>query len=231
MEKVKQLLNQLHERIDGLTLRERAILFIVISSVLFSGTDYLLLKPLELKQQRLLNQIQTIQTENSTIEIQTLAIINRHKADPNLAERQQIERLNRELDAASGKIEASVGRLITPEQMSIALENILQRQQGLKFISLENLPAKPFMENLGGGQGEGASTALEKISVRGIYQHSFTLQFEGSYLNTLSYLRELEALEWSFRWDEIELTMLDYPTARVKIMIHTISLDEGIIGV
>ncbi len=226
MNKVRQMIEQLHEKIDALSLRERAILFIAISFVIYSAVDYLLLVPLELKQQRALKQIQATQAENSLIKTQALSVINRYKADPNLAERQQLERLNQELAVTNRKIEAAVGGLITPERMAIALESMLQRQKGLKFISLINLPARPLM----GTAEQAAATDLESIPTEGIYQHSFKLQFEGSYLNTLAYLRELEGLEWRFRWDEIDLKMVEYPTVHVTVMIHTISLDKGVIG-
>ncbi len=230
MNKMRQMFEQLHEKIDALSLRERAILFVAISFVIYSVVDYFLLMPLELKQQRVLKQIQATQTENSLIKTQALSVINRYKADPNLAERQQLERLNQELDSTNRKIEAAVGGLITPERMAIALESMLQRQKGLKFISLINLPAKPLMDNPQETTEQAAATELESIPRGGIYQHSFKLQFEGSYLDTLAYLRELEGLEWSFRWDEIDLTMVEYPTVHVTVMIHTISLDKGVIG-
>ena len=202
-----------------------------ISFVIYSATDYLLLTPLELRQQQLLKQIQTTQAENNQIEIQALAIINRHKTDPNLSVRQQLDRLNRELVIANRSIETAVEGLITPERMPIALENMLQQQSGLQFISLENLPAKPLLDSPDEAGAQETTTIAESIPTQGIYQHSFILQFEGSYLNTLAYLRQLEGLEWRFRWDEIDLTMLEYPTVHVTVVIHTISLDEGVIGV
>ena len=205
-----------------------------ISFIIYSAMDYLLLTPLELQQQQLLKQIQTTQTENNQIEIQALAVTNsnRNKTDPNLSVRQQLDRLNRELVIANRSIEAAVAGLITPERMPIALENMLRQQKGLQFISLENLPAKPLLADSPDEAGAQKTTTIaESIPTQKIYQHSFRIQFEGSYLNTLAYLRQLEGLEWRFRWDEIDLTMLEYPTVHITVVIHTISLDEGVIGV
>ena len=205
-----------------------------ISFIIYSAMDYLLLTPLELQQQQLLKQIQTTQTENNQIEIQALAVTNsnRNKTDPNLSVRQQLDRLNKELVIANRSIEAAVAGLITPERMPIALENMLRQQKGLQFISLENLPAKPLLADSPDEAGAQKTTTIaESIPTQKIYQHSFRIQFEGSYLNTLAYLRQLEGLEWRFRWDEIDLTMLEYPTVHITVVIHTISLDEGVIGV
>ena len=230
MEKLKQLINQLQEKIDALSLRERAILFLAISFVLYSGIDYLLLSPLESKQQKLLGQIQSIQAENSQLETQALNIINRYRSDPDLAERQQLAQLNGKIDKANAQIEVAVAGLIPPDKMALALENLLQRQKGLKFISINSMPAEPLLTPAT-AESDAATAIAEGLQTQSIYRHSFKLQFEGSYLDTLAYLRELEALDWSFRWDEIDMTMQEYPTVAITLVIHTISLDEGLIGV
>ena len=234
MEALQQFTNSLQERINRLSLRERAILFLVTAFLLYSSVDYLLLTPLALKQQSILTQIQSIQAENGKLEDQALTVINRYRTDPELAERQQLTQLNGEIDTLNAQIEAAVAGLIPPEKMALALENLLHRQNRLKFISINSLPAKPLIQS-GIAEGMEVTTVISSIlnaaPPQSIYQHSFKLQFEGSYLDTLAYLRELEALDWQFRWDAIDMTMLNYPTVAITLVIHTISLDEGLIGV
>ena len=230
MEKLKQLLNQLQEKIDAFSLRERAILFLAISFALYTTIDYLLLSPLELKQQKQLEKIQSIQAENSQLEAKALNIINRYRSDPNLADRQQLAQLESDIKESSTQIEEAVAGLIPPQKMALALENLLKRQKGLKFISINSLPAEPLLKPAT-AEGKGSIPISENTPAQSIYRHSFKLQFEGSYLDTLAYLKELEALEWSFRWDEIDMIMQEYPTVSITLVIHTISLDEGLIGV
>jgi MSHA biogenesis protein MshJ len=50
------------------------------------------------------------------------------------------------------------------------------------------------------------------------------LHLEGSYLATLRYLRALEALPWEFFWDGLHFEVIEYPTARVRLDIHTLGL-------
>ncbi|MDH3355353.1 MAG: hypothetical protein OEL79_09090 [Chromatiales bacterium] len=230
MDKLQQLIQQLQEKINALSLRERGILFLAISFILYSAVDYLLLSPLGLQQQGQLKQIHSIQAENSQLESQALNIINRFSIDPDQAKKQQLAQLKRTLETTSSRIEDAVAGLIPPEKMPMALENLLQHQKGLKFIAIDNLPAEPLITNEKDNKDQSTPADIT-TPTQGIYRHSFRLQFEGSYLDTLAYLRELEALKWSFRWDEIDLTMLKYPTARISIVIHTISLDEEVIGV
>ncbi|MCW8983076.1 MAG: type II secretion system protein M, partial [Gammaproteobacteria bacterium] len=227
MEKLKQLIAQLQEKIDALSLRERAILFLAISFALFTAVDYLLLSPLELKQKNLLDQIQSIQAENSQLEGQALSIINRYRSDPNQSERQQLAQLDLEIEESSDQIEEAVAGLIPPEKMALALENLLQRQKSLKFISIDSLPAEPLLQQVA-IEGEETAAIVEGAPTQSIYRHSFRLRFEGSYLDTLAYLKELESLQWSFRWDELDMTTIEYPTVGISLVIHTISLDEGL---
>lgn len=232
MDKLKQMLEQLQEKINALSLRERAILFLAISFALYTAVDYLLLAPLDLQQQKQLKEIHSIQAENSQLEAQALDIINRYRDDPNQAERQQLATLHKQIEAANTQIEDAVEGLIPPERMALALENLLHKQQGLKFVSIDSLPAEPILQPTTADEAGSQFTSEEEDDlVNSIYRHSFKIRFEGSYLETLAYLRELEALDWSFRWDQIEMTMLEYPTASITLMIHTISLDEELIGV
>ena len=64
-----------------------------------------------------------------------------------------------------------------------------------------------------------------------MYRHGLQLELEGSYLATLAYLKALQALPWEFYWDEVRLQVDKYPTAKITIVVHTLSLTEGWIGV
>ncbi len=267
MNDIKGLIDQLQEKINALSLRARVILFLAISVVLYIAANNLLLTPLDLKQQQQLKEIQSLRSEITQLETQAIGITSRDDIDPNQAERQQLAKLQEQIKKANNQIGSAVGGLIPPDEMALALENLLQRQGGIKFISIENMPAEPLLESkAAGAKGDSLAAAGEDIltkayrfslklppeslfdpkaagakrdsltaamsaPLQGIYRHSLKIQFEGSYLETLSYLRKLEALNWSFRWDQIEITMQEYPVAHVTLMIHTISLDERLIGV
>ena len=52
-----------------------------------------------------------------------------------------------------------------------------------------------------------------------------------SFFSTLRYLRFLETMEQSFFWDSIEYEQALWPEARVILELHTLSSEEGFIGV
>ena len=210
-------LENLESRINNLSLRERGILFLAVALVLYLLWSALLSNPLAKKQQVLLTQIKSVRSEITTLDEQAVAIVERYNRDPNAAERRQLEQLQTSLAATRQELKQAISGLIEPQQMAKALETVLAEQKSLRFVRIENLGAEPLLP--------------EQVTEAGIYKHTMRLEMEGSFTQTFNYLRALEALPWQFRWDEVELTMLDYPTARVVITVHTLSMQRGWLGV
>jgi len=222
--KLHETLESLQARIDALSLRERGILFLVVVLVLYMLWNAMLMTPLAKRQKALLGQINTLRSEITGLDQQAVAIVERHNLDPNAAERAQLEQLQRASAELEQQLKKAISGLIEPQQMAKVLETVLARQKALTFVRIENLGAEPL---LSAKQDETESPPAEA----GIYKHSMRLEMQGNFANTLAYLRALEGLPWQFRWDEVELTMLDYPTARVVVTVHTLSLQQGWLGV
>jgi len=59
-----------------------------------------------------------------------------------------------------------------------------------------------------------------------IYKHGILIELSGSYTATLQYLRMLENLQWKFYWEAMRFEIEDYPTAKISIVINTLSLNK-----
>ncbi len=212
----------LKNRVDAFSLRERAIIFVAVVAVLFVIWDALLMSPMDKKQRALLSEMQAIRAEIAAMDGQMLTIMAEHNTDPNREARNQLARLDQRLEQSSKQIDKMIKNLIDPKQMAKILESVLKKQQGLEFVHLENLGSKALLET---EQGILDSTA------QGIFKHTMRIELQGSYMQALEYLRALEKLPWQFRWDEVKMTMRNYPRADIVITVHTISLKEGWVGV
>lgn len=219
---IKARYESLQTRIDALSLRERAMIFIAISAVLYVLWDSLLMSPLTIEQRDLLGRNDSLRTQISALDDEISAVMARHNIDPDSEERQQLAELEQQLQRVDRQISEMVSGLIEPGQMAQILETVLQQQQGLEFVSLENLGRVALVDV---GDERGGDQA------QGIFRHSMRLELEGSFTQALAYLRALETLPWQFRWDEVKLTMQQYPRATIVIRVHTLSLQEGWIGV
>lgn len=219
---IRRRFEALQSRVDALSLRERAIIFVASTMLLFLLWNTLLMTPMEREQDGLLSQIETQRTSIEAIDAETLAIMEQHSVDPNRVEREQLAELENQLEQADQQIGKMITGLIEPGQMAVILEQVLQDQSGLEFVSLENMGREALVD---------VSTDKAGPNAPGIFKHTMRLELEGSFKQTLDYLRALETLPWQFRWDEVTITMLDYPRANIVIKVHTLSLQEGWIGV
>jgi len=129
--------------------------------------------------------------------------------------------LKQQLAEANAQIQAFTTHLVSSSAMVNALEKILDENPELKLRGLKN--EANFMIT------PPSAEPLKNIQLVKLYQHDFTLQFEGNYFATLTYLQKLEALPWQFYWDRIEYKVTKYPQAEVSIKLHTISHDEGLL--
>ncbi|MBE0509664.1 MAG: hypothetical protein K0A95_04870 [Chromatiales bacterium] len=216
--KLGKQLEGVQNRIDEFSLRERAILFLAISLVLYLLVNSLLLNPLEAQQKQLLERTRALHAEIAALDQQSVAVVEASRNDPDAELRQQLGQLQQRSGQLKQQIRDSLSGLVEPPQMSRALEQLLREQQALRFIRIENLEPQPIME------AEGQADSM-------IYRHTVVMEMEGDFHSALAYLQTLEQLEWQFRWDEVSLNMLSYPRAQVIFQVHTLSMQRGWLGV
>lgn len=137
---MKQKIRQLAERIDALSLRERAFIFMTSALLLIVLLNVFLLDPQFAKQKLLAEQIK--QEQSKLVEIQ--ALIRQKVAvgsiDPDAVDRARLNTLKQQyLAMQSGLLEIQKG-LISPDKMAGVLEDILRRHGRLHLTALKTLP-------------------------------------------------------------------------------------------
>ncbi len=215
---MKQRAAVLAARIDALSLRERALVFLSVLAVLVFGWQALLMDPLEARQARLVANIESIQKNVQDIDGQMQALLEQRIADPDAANHRRLAELEAAIRASDERLGGAVRGLVAPQEMARVLEDVLTRETRLRLIRVESLPAEPLL-------------AADASTGAGVYRHGMQLVLEGSFQGTVDYLRALEQLGRALYWDEVGLEMLDYPRARVTIRVHTLGLSEAWIGV
>ena len=137
-----------------------------------------------------------------------------------------------------GEINSLAGDFVTPNEMINILTSVLERQAGLELVSFGNQSATPLREGVSNVAELLAATGavnLDDVVTTGVsgqvYEHGLVIEFEGDFFNTLKYLRFLEDITGSFFWDSISFRQLDWPNAHIILEIHTLSTNQGFIGV
>lgn len=203
---------QLANWVDALSLRERAAVLLMVIAVLVFLWYQLLMLPLQ--------AVQTAKQEQITAQQARLAKVNEaltslltQPAGASAAER---ARLESELARLNDAIGTRTGELIGPQEMTRVLEEVLAKNTRLRLVEVKSLPPEPLFEDVAGGN---------------VYRHGVAITVQGSYLDTLGYLRALEALPWHFYWDSLDLHTVDYPANRTTLVVYTLSMEEGLLGV
>lgn len=209
-------------RIDAMSLRERALLFLALMVILFMVWDSLLMAPLEARKEAQLTRLETVRDQINSANAQIQTVLDRRNSDPNAPLRSELARIDAQIGALDERIGRELTGLITPQQMARALEQMLIRQTRLKPVRVENLGSVPLVPAQGGG---------DDAQGVGVFRHRLLLEMEGSYTEAVDYLQKLQALPWSFYWDEVSIEMVQYPVARIRVVVSTLSLREGWLGV
>lgn len=208
--------NALLKRADSLSVRERVLIFITVIAVFGAAWHMMLMEPLVRQAEQARKEIQAtrarIEVANASLQDQVLQLAESDTTNQTRYAliRQRMEQVDEELSAYSGK-------LIDPAEMAYVLESVLKSQSSLQLKRIRNLGAE-------------ALTADNENDSVILYRHGLEIEVEGSYLDCLAYLEEIEALPWRFYWQFLELDVIEYPHNRIRIEVSTLSLDEEWIG-
>lgn len=237
----EQLRNNIDSLVNNIESRKQSEKLLVLG-ILIAG---LVLVYLSLSFDPLRADIQAKRAQVASVERQINAqqtayqqMVAQSQEDPNRFANDRLAVIERQQAELQSQIQALAGDLVTPNQMTELLTTVLERQSGLELNSFRNVAAQPLRtglnENSGSDEGgesfDGLNDSLDEITGQ-VYSHGLIIEFEGDYFSTLKYLRFLEQLTGSFFWDEISFQQGEWPNASITLEIHTLSTDQGFIGV
>ncbi len=222
MNEVMQRWQELNALFNARSLRERVLMTaggIAVVVVLF---DTLLLTPLAAQQKRL--SVQVAEARNLIKANEALLSAGRGQADPDEVKRRYRDELRKQIAEIDGKLQGLQKQLVPPDQVTKLLEGVLTRERGLSLVSLRKLPVHRFQT--AGAEGPRGTAPASGTMDRAIYQHSFEIAVEGSYGELHGYLAKLEKLPWQLFWGKAELDAGNHPRLRLKLTVHTLSLNK-----
>lgn len=208
------------ERFDKRSLRERGLVLVTFLVLLIVAWNSLVFEPQMRKRKLTQEKLTRIGNDVLQLRAETAQVEQKATIDPDLVLRRQLPPLRVAIDALDRQLEERMINLMAPQQMPELLRQMLQKQRGLRLVSLENLPAQQVLKPT---EGENPPPEL--------YRHALVIQMEGNYMNLLSYLKALEAMPQKIFWDILAVDATGYPLIQVRLQVHTLSLSEDLIGV
>lgn len=210
---------RLADRLDGLSLRERALVFVAALAVLFGIWFNLVLAPVEARGEAMDRRAQALRQQLEQLNERSRLVAERLAQNPNRALERERTRLQARLETIDGDLRERTGAYVGPDQMARLLQNLLSDRRGLNLMALENTGPRRV-------QLEGDAEA----SMVPIYRHGVVLEFEGRFGEVVNYLNAVKALPWRFLWKRLEYEVTEYPAARVRLELETLSAEEDWIG-
>jgi MSHA biogenesis protein MshJ len=147
-----------------------------------------------------------------------------YTTDPNVYAQTRQRELRDAANEAAARLAQLYGDLISPQQMAQVLVTLLQRETTLNLVSLNNSPSEALI-NTAAASADGTASGVQ------VFKHGLHLVFEGSFMDTVYYLRSLEALDSNFFWENLEFDLGEYPEGEISLDIYTLSTEQGWIGV
>lgn len=216
---LKKQLQGFAGRIDAMSIRERAMIFITILVALYFLAVNVLFGPLNVEKDRLQQQVNLKRQETQALEAQVQAMAATSAEGPEAAKRKKLEALQENLKTMDAELLRVTTGLVPPKEMARLIEQMLLKNHGLRVMRVESLPATPLLE----GDGSGGAAAM-------VYKHGMNIEIKGGYLDILRYLKTLEGLPWKVFWGKVTLKTEKYPDSRASLLIYTLSTHEAWIG-
>ena len=222
--KLKPRLEKLTKAIDALTLRERLFVFAAMLIVVGGAWEALLAGPLQAREEIATRKIETTRERLEQLD-QSVALAAQGIGDGMSNQFDTLRTLRRQVEEGEESVRIFTSDLVDPSQMRFVLEELIQRQHGLELVRASNLEVRPLIDS-------DTSTAAAAGDDRPmLYRHGLVLELEGSYLDCLAYLAEVERLPWHIFWGSLELETEQHPRNRITLELYTLSLEEEWIGV
>ena len=236
----QQLLQQwtkLSTKLDAMTLRERAMVFVaVVASILFLLYT-VSAEPLLTRQKALRTQIKQQQNQIAGIDSEITAMAQGYVVDPDAATREKLQAVQREIDTTSAGLMAVQKGLVAPDKIAPLLEHLLRGNGKLKLMSMKTLPVAGLNEAMQSAQPAPAPAASPAVAGAApappppkprelLYRHGVEIVLQGSYLDMVSYMDALEALPVQLFWGKARLDAQQYPNSRLTLTLYTLSLDQ-----
>ena len=221
-------LRKLMERIDELSLRERAMVFLGVLGVLYVGAVQLVIQPLSAQRTRLETELKGKHDQIQTTERMIQAMLTGDAQDADAQKRAQRDALRAQLKAFDAELGKTTSGLVSPQEMARLLQQFLARKRSLQIVRVESLPAEPLAIATTGAVPNRAGPAVRDDS--GLYKRGTRIEVRGNYDELLGYLKDMEALPWKVFWGQVTLQTEQYPISKLTLVIYTLSTQESWIG-
>lgn len=197
---MKQQWQQLLDRIDALTLRERAFLFVSILVCFLAVADAVWLSPSQMAYKQATQRFATQGVELQRLRDELGATAQ--TVDPSKMVRDDIAAANLRLDAINQAISSVAPVTAGNPPIEQTLVQLLRQQEGLTLLSTGTIKQEPAraaaIARLKSGDAAADTSAM-------VLRRGLELRVAGRYADLVRYVQTLEAALPTLRWGTVQI--------------------------
>ncbi len=229
---MKQYWITARNKIDDMSLRERAMIFLTAAFVLVALINALLLDPLLAKQKALSTQVIQQQEKMKALQASIQSLIQARAQDEHSPLRVRSDEIRQQLGELDNYLLTRSSRLVEPENMADLLRQVLGKNGSLQLVELKTLPASPLIDSpqkaeaVAQSQQQTAVAQVPAATQKQIFKHGVQISVRGGYPELMRYVGMLEKLPAQMFWGEASLSVEKYPYSVLTLTLYTLSLDK-----
>jgi MSHA biogenesis protein MshJ len=223
---IAQYWQQVADKLNKLSLRERIFVFAAVAFVLFFVVNTFLLTPLAVQQKAVQSQLLQQQQQLRDVQSQIVLLQQQNSPTAHSPQRLQINQLKQEIAEGDIFLNSRRERLVQPEKMAAHLRQLLGSNSRLQLVSLKTLAVTPLLElsNKKDSPSAGKTSLTEQENQ--VFAHGVELTLRGNYLDLFVYLKAIEKLPQQMYWSRANMQVVHYPNAELTLVLYTLSLDK-----
>lgn len=235
---IKQQWEKVGAKLDALSVRERAMVFLAVVSILMWLASALLMDPLVAEQKQVSDKMQQQQTALADVQMKIMALMQAKQAVDSSPMHDRIATLDAMRQEQEDYVNGLRDRLVPPNEMASLLEKVVHQNGGLKLVGMKSLgatsliePKKATTDNAAPADKTQAPPEKEEgapsVDQLQIYKHGFQVTVCGQYGDLLRYVTALEQLPVRLYWGEAKLGVETYPESVLTLTLYTLSLHKA----
>jgi MSHA biogenesis protein MshJ len=199
----------------------------------FSIINTLLLSPVLARQKLISTELAADNAQIDALSQELNQLSSTPALDPDAQNKQRIAALQSNLKLLETNLSGLQTTLINPDKMPELLRSLLKKNSALKLIELKTLPATGLLETEPTSAESKASLESKDSTVKvsetqnsPVFKHGVEITIEGSYLDLLEYVSDIEKMPWHVLWSKVALNAEHYPDTQLTLTVYTLSLDQ-----
>lgn len=226
MQGIKHFLRAAASKYEERSLREKLFLLIAMIAVLAVLWHQLLFQGQRERAQRLESRIASVRQEITSLNQEKAKLRKQLREGKQEDLRREIAKLRKQIEKLDHRLRVKSKELISPHRMAGQLRRVLGKSEELELTRMANRP--PSRMDL--ASLIDTDHKVDSNSLPTLYRHPLSITFEGSYSQAMRFFSKMEEMSSRFFWDRLEYSVVDHPTARLHLKVHTLSLDKAWIG-